>query len=317
MFRRFIRCTSIHQGEGAKRQDGNFKTRKQHPIQRIGDQDDLRGVGMSLSVTHLTGKNLFQHRDRLDEYLDEVLRPHVAGRTWMGSTSDLARRFQLFSFTEKTKEECVGYDWDSQAVDAIIHAVLEKVRTHIPLDRLDVTIVPALPFRWFREFNVPASRWSNGFTNGPGNLIVAVPPQPDWDYLANLIAHECHHACPENPIYHLTLETFTLAEWIKMEGTAEYFSHLLYPDDRWWWASFPEDKEPDYWRLVQPHLDHADDAVKGRLAFGSKAEGIPTFAGYTFGYRAVAHYVSRNPDTTILQLYRVSPRALIETYMTR
>ncbi len=235
----------------------------------------------------------------------------------MGNASDLARRFQLLSFGDKTEEESAGYDWDLQAVEATVEAVMDKVRTHIPLEHLAVTIVPALPFRWFRDFNLPSNRWSNAFTNGPGNLVVAVPPEPDWQYLANLIAHECHHAFPENPIYNLRLETFTLAEWIKMEGAAEYFGRLLYPDDRWWWASFPEEMEPGYWRLVQPHLDDADDAVKGRLAIGSKADGIPTFAGYTFGYRAVAYYMSCYPDTTILQLYKVSPRGLVETYMSR
>lgn len=76
-------------------------------------------------------------------------------------------------------------------------------------------LVPALLFSYFQE--QPQSLWTNAFTNGPGNVIMAAPPHPDIDFLQYLLAHECHHASPENPIYNLTLSTFTLEEWYKME----------------------------------------------------------------------------------------------------
>lgn len=78
-----------------------------------------------------------------------------------------------------------------------------------------ITLVPALLFSYFQE--QPQSLWTNAFTNGPGNVIMAAPPHPDIDFLQYLLAHECHHASQENPIYNLTLSTFTLEEWYKME----------------------------------------------------------------------------------------------------
>src|SRR5690606_8261364 len=103
------------------------------------------------------------------------------------------------------------------------------------------------------------SLWLNGFTNGPGNILLAIPPKPDIDYFQYLLAHELHHATPENPIYQLTLETFTLEEWYKMEGAAEYFSLSLYPDKRWWRDNLPLEVEESYWKQCQEHLKVADD----------------------------------------------------------
>ncbi|MCM3667233.1 DUF2268 domain-containing protein [Mesobacillus subterraneus] len=70
-----------------------------------------------------------------------------------------------------------------------------------------------------------------------------MPPRPGVDFLQYLLAHECHHASPENPIYHLSLSTFNLEEWYKMEGTAEYFALFLYPDKRWWKDNLPTGME--------------------------------------------------------------------------
>lgn len=256
--------------------------------------------------------DLYQNRGDLDSYLIENLSPLVNDTTWMKDWKQIAERFQLFKFKEFSEEEATAYTWDTKRVNDIIHETINNVGKHLPFDDVTLTVFPAIPFPWFK--NLPQSIWTNGFTNGPNNIQIAIPPEPDEDFLCYMIAHELHHATPKNPIYNLTLDSFTLAEWFKMEGGAEFFSLSLYPDKRWWKDDFTSEVESDYWEKVKSIHDSTDGKSKNLFAFGNPKQGIPYMAGYAFAYHLFLAFSEVYPEKTFEDLLLVQSELFIENY---
>ncbi|MFC4560214.1 DUF2268 domain-containing putative Zn-dependent protease [Virgibacillus kekensis] len=218
-------------------------------------------------------------------------------------------------FKDFEEEEALSYQWDTDKVKNIIEDTVLEVRELLSLGNLNITVVPALSFPWLE--NHDRSIWTNGFTNSPNCIQIAIPPTPDEDFLKYMIAHELHHASPINPIYNLTDETFTLGEWFKMEGTAEFFSLSLYKDKRWWKSDFTKTVEKEYWSKVQDKFAITDDSEMGKFCFGDLDNGIPYMAGYAFAYEMVKKYVEKHPIDNYEKLYSVGASDLVDTYSSR
>ena len=263
-------------------------------------------------VKQITPAKLLMNINRLEEYVQEECSDLVSQDSWMTEWEQLAQRFQLLKFKELSETEIISLEWETDEIEQIVHKTFQNVSQYLPFNAMRITIVPALLLPFFKE--QPQSMWTNAFTNGPGNIIIAIPPRPDIDFLQYLLAHECHHASPENPIYQLTLDTFTLEEWYKMEGAAEYFALSLYPDKRWWKDNLSTEMEDKYWNECKDHLKSTDDNVKGALCFGSPKRGIPIFAGYSFALKIVANYATTNDLQDVRELFSIKPSVLLECY---
>lgn len=265
-----------------------------------------------LKIKQITPVDILLNVNHLDDYLKEQLRDFANEDSWMTKWEHLVQRFQLYKFKDLSKEEILAYAWDQNQIKDLVEETMLNVGQYLKIDDINITILPALPFPWFQNFD--QSIWTNGFTNGPGNIIIAIPQKPDVDFLQYMLAHESHHASSDNPIYNLTLNTFTLEEWYKMEGTAEFFSLSLYPDKRWWKDTFTDEVETAYWTEAKDYLKTVDEKIKSRLCFGSPKDGIPFFSGYSFALKVVSNYVKRNPVKEIKELFAVSPSQFIDSY---
>jgi len=267
-----------------------------------------------LKIKQITPAKLLANKDCLEEFLKKELADSITEESWMNDWKQLAQRFQLFKFKELPESEITKLQWDTDHVQSVVEETFYHVDQYLSFNDMHITILPALPFPFHHEH--PQPLWTNAFTNGPEHILIAIPPQPDMDFFQYLLAHESHHASPENPIYNLSLYTFTLEEWYKMEGTAEYFSLSLYPDKRWWKDNFPTDVETNYWDQCKEHLKSTDDNLKSQLCFGSEKRVIPVFAGYSFALNLVSNYVSsKNKDISdIRELFTIEPSEFIEYY---
>lgn len=161
-----------------------------------------------VTIKQFTPALLSENKYSLESFLQKELSPLVSEATWVKEWRHIAERFQLFKFKELSEHEAADLEWDTTEVEKLILESVEKARTYLPYDKIMITVFPALPFPWFK--NHPRSLWTNGYTNGPNNIQIAVPTHPDKDFLQYMVAHELHHATPINPIYELTLETFFL-----------------------------------------------------------------------------------------------------------
>lgn len=266
-----------------------------------------------MKIIQLTPQLLNKNKHNSHIYLYNMIHPTINSNSWMNEWQDIVSRFQLFKFLDLPTEDILAHSWNEELIEQVVNETVQLVKQHIELDdNLQITIVPALPFPWFS--NIDQSIWTNGFTNSSQSIWIAIPADPDLSFLRYLLAHELHHAAPQNPIYKLTLEQFPLKDWYKMEGTAEYFSLQLFEDKRWWSDSFTLEVEENYIAEAKKFLNTNDDAIKGPLCFGSVKQQIPYMAGYSFAYNAVKDYIKRYPIENLNQLFEIDPEDLVMTY---
>ncbi|MFA9557748.1 DUF2268 domain-containing putative Zn-dependent protease [Evansella sp. AB-rgal1] len=263
-------------------------------------------------INQITPMQIYANKNDLESFFEKEFVPIVSETTWMKEWRHIAQRFRLFTFKEFSKEEVLSFEWECDRVKNIIEDTIFKVKKHIPLEELNITVLPALPFPWFNGLD--QSKWTNGFTNGPNSIQIAVPPNPDEAFLRYMIAHEAHHASPINPIYKLSSDSFPLAEWFKMEGTAEYFSLSLFEDKRWWKKDFTDEVKSRYVKHLKGNFDTTDDKIKSPICFGNPDIGIPYLSGYSFAYEVVCNYVKQHPIKELKELFSIQPSELKKSY---
>lgn len=266
-----------------------------------------------LIIKQITPIEIYQNRERFPDYVSEQLSTLITGRVWMTDLEQIVHRFQLHKITKMTQEDILTYHWNTERVDEIIRETFDEVNKHLPFDSVSFTVFPALFYPWFKQHD--RSIWTNGFTNGPNSIQIAVPPNPDEVFLRYMVAHELHHATPINPIYNLTADNFSLSEWFKMEGGAELFALSLYEDKRWWKDEFTSEVEDMYKQSMKTHLDSVDAKIKNRFCFGDPKNGIPYLAGYAFSYNVFRNFSERNPKLTYREFLEVDSSRIIQEYI--
>lgn len=132
-------------------------------------------------------------------------------------------------------------------------------------------------------------------TAGRGHIILRVHPDADWQAaLPYALAHEMHHSywllhhfAPEN--------AFTLADYMVLEGRADYFAGSLFEHRAPWTMALDGAAYDTTWMIVSRNLDSTDWETLEAIMFGRPQAGIPMWAGYSIGYRLVSERMAREP----------------------
>jgi hypothetical protein len=138
-----------------------------------------------------------------------------------------------------------------------------------------------------------------GVTAGHGRIILRIHPDANWQAaLPYALAHEMHHSYwaqhhfdPKKP--------FTLADYMVLEGRADYFAGTLFAHPAPWIAALDAAAYETAWRALSKQLNATDWGTLQAAMFGSPQAGIPAWAGYSIGYRFVAERMSRAPKLDV------------------
>lgn len=130
----------------------------------------------------------------------------------------------------------------------------------------------------------------SGVTWNEEFLLVMVGRNFSAEELKHLIAHEYHHT-----VYNEMHESdFTLLESSVVEGKAEVFAAMVYPDVQ---SSATEPLRGGYKEktseIFLEYADSTDPIVHGDFLFGFPSEGIPERAMYRIGYQMVNKVVEK------------------------
>jgi len=154
----------------------------------------------------------------------------------------------------------------------------------------------------------------SGFGGQPGYIMMwySTPTEYNLARLSGATVHEFHHNI------RFTLFPFSMnvsvAEYIVAEGLAESFATEIYGPEMagFYVTDFKEADLPQAKGMIRDALDiRGFNAVRPYIFGDSMAEvtgyspiGIPAFAGYALGYRAVQAFLSRTgksvAETTLL-----------------
>jgi hypothetical protein len=134
-----------------------------------------------------------------------------------------------------------------------------------------------------------------GVTAGHGRIILRIHPEANWrTALPYALAHEMHHSYwaqhhfdPRKP--------FTLADYMVLEGRADYFAGTLFAHSAPWTAALDAAAYDTAWRALSKQLNATDWGTLQGATFGSPQAGIPAWAGYSIGYRLVSERMARAP----------------------
>jgi len=120
---------------------------------------------------------------------------------------------------------------------------------------------------------------------------------PDWkQYLQKITAHEYHHSVWVSRNFETV--NFSLLEYLTLEGRADSFAELIYPDIKSPWVNmFDFEKEKDVWYFLRDRLNSRDADLLMRTAAGDK--NTPFASVYTIGYRIMQDFFKNNPDVTL------------------
>ena len=151
----------------------------------------------------------------------------------------------------------------------------------------------------------------SGFSPGAGRIWLFAHSESAWrDEIASALAHEYHHSVSlesdgEDP------PAIDLLESILLEGRADSFALLLYPEKSFpWIEALTPAEEQDLWRRMEPQLGTTDEAIHSEFLFGGQE--IPRWGGYTIGFRIVQAYLRGHPDVPVERWTRLGAHALLE-----
>lgn len=138
-----------------------------------------------------------------------------------------------------------------------------------------------------------------GVTAGHGRIILRIHPDANWRAaLPYALAHEMHHSYwlqhhfdPKKP--------FTLADYMVLEGRADYLAGTLFAHAAPWTAALDAAAYDTAWRALSKQLNTTDWGTLQGAMFGSPQGGIPAWAGYRIGYRLVSERMARAPTLDV------------------
>gem|GEM_PF-854882 len=178
--------------------------------------------------------------------------------------------------------------------------ILEECNEFLPGVDSTVYIFPYEPEEEGGFFKA-SSKGAMGFANlENGNIILCIDPTFEkWKiYLPHVIAHEYHHIVWANS--NLEEMDDTLIEDILLEGRADSFADLVFPDNKIIPPIPPIeiDREKEIWNNIKENLDNTDSDYSKKVLHGDNKE-FPLAAGYIIGYNIVQEFIKNNPEVSI------------------
>jgi uncharacterized protein YjaZ len=134
-----------------------------------------------------------------------------------------------------------------------------------------------------------------GVTAGGGRIVLRIHPDAPWQAaVPYAVAHELHHSYWVHAHFN-PAAPFTLADYLMLEGRADYFARALFPRDAPWTAPLDAAAYAAVWQRVSSQLGTTEWNVLQATMFGAPDAGVPQWAGYRLGYRLVSERMARGP----------------------
>jgi uncharacterized protein YjaZ len=129
--------------------------------------------------------------------------------------------------------------------------------------------------------------------------------------LANVVAHEYHHAARAEDAQHY-LGDRTLLDRLIAEGKATVFAQMIVPEyENPIYTGLTPEQEQAIWREMQAQLQSEDSAIHDYYMFGDNGM-IPRNAGYTIGYHMMQTFIINNPTLPVEEWILLPSTAIYE-----
>ena len=147
-------------------------------------------------------------------------------------------------------------------------------------------------------------------TYGTGRILISIDPtSKNWkNMLPRVVAHEYHHSVWVSRNFE-TIE-FSLLDCLILEGRAESFADLLYPNIKAPWPDLLDrEKEHRVWQHMKQVLHSTDEQLILKMFIGDKE--IPFLSVYSMGYRIMQEFFKNNPEVSLMEWTDMEPNEIL------
>lgn len=198
---------------------------------------------------------------------------------------------------------------NNSGVEDIIRKALLKVSKVLPGPNTTVYIQTLDPSH--KKMIPPSARkiFDMGIhadTYGTGRIIICInPTSKNWKkLLPRIVVHEYHHSVWISRNFE-TIH-FSLLDCLVLEGRAEGFADLIYPDIEAPWPGFADLKnEYSVWQQIRQVLNSKDEQIIMKMFIGN--EEIPFLSVYSMGYIIMQEFLKNNPEVSLMEWTDIKP----------
>ena len=147
-------------------------------------------------------------------------------------------------------------------------------------------------------------------TYGTGRIFISIDPTSEnWkNMLPRIVAHEYHHSVWISRNFE-TIH-FSLLDCLILEGRAEGFADLLYPNIEAPWPDFlDKEKEHRVWQHMRNVLHSKDEQLILKMFIGDKE--IPFLSVYSMGYKIMQEFLKNNPAVSLMEWTDMKPNEIL------
>ncbi len=159
--------------------------------------------------------------------------------------------------------------------------------------------------------HTPLQRGYSGFGAIPGWIMTmyGVPDAYNLERIHACTAHELHHNIHAR-IFPVQMTTWTVGEYMIMEGLAESFAQELYGEDKigYWVTDFDMAQMHATKEIFRGAFDKTGfGTIRGYIfgddfagpQYGIEKVGVPALSGYALGYHTVQAYLQRTGKSVV------------------
>ncbi|GEM_PF-1926742 len=233
--------------------------------------------------------------DQLDElFMETVVNPLAGG--------DGQLLLEQYNLTTPTRPALLkGYlqylSDDQETIHTLIMDALKESADHLPPGASKhIVVLPANPddaFIMKKMKGVAGVAWNENTL-----YIQIAPPFLEEGHLQHTVAHEYQHTVlMENPEM---AAGDSLLDYVMIEGKADTFARLLYPDVETAYSDFSnEANESDTWNVLRDQAESTDPQLQQLFFMGDGTRGLPRWTNYRMGNKIMDSFIERNPDISI------------------
>lgn len=138
-----------------------------------------------------------------------------------------------------------------------------------------------------------------GFAQKNAMILMLDPYNMTEKSIKELIAHEYHHLVYME-ISDYNTRTAHLLEKVVMEGKAETFTKILYPNyEVHWIEPLSNDEKDRVWSFIDENKYSVSEEDYSVLNNGSISKELPSWSNYRMGYQIMQEYLKKNPDLPV------------------
>ncbi|ART75434.1 DUF2268 domain-containing putative Zn-dependent protease [Sutcliffiella horikoshii] len=138
-----------------------------------------------------------------------------------------------------------------------------------------------------------------GFAQQNAMVLMLDPDKISDKSIREIVAHEYHHLVYME-ISDYNTRTAHLLEKVIMEGKAETFTKILYPDyEVHWIEPLSNDEKDRVWSFMDENKYSVSEEDYSVLNNGSISKELPSWSNYRMGYQIMQEYLEKNPGLPV------------------